>query len=53
MSAQIETKADKSPSRARQARKRTKKSTDAEMHEAMKRTEPSLRPDLFLAGYYD
>jgi hypothetical protein len=38
----------------RKQRQGTKKRrTAAEMFEAMKRTEPRLRPDLLLAGYYD
>jgi hypothetical protein len=39
--------------RSGKERKGMRKRTDAEMFEAMKRTEPTLRPDLFLAGYYD
>jgi hypothetical protein len=43
----------KEPVRKKQRKGTKRRRTDAEMYEAMKRTEPRLRPDLFLAGYYD
>jgi hypothetical protein len=39
--------------RKKQRENTQRRRTDAEMYEAMKRTEPRLRPDLFLASHYE